>query len=215
MPSCSLLELVRGEDQMLRTSLRSAIAIAGAATLSIMATASLAADLTKEDEVAIRGSIVTADDNTRMIVLDSPERDTLGYRVLPTMGASSAGDTFKRLRPGVVVDMRYYRIVDVLIAKSSPEADKQAQAMLGDPAQAPGILNTGTKVKLWQVKGMVVRTDLSAKKMDVVNPQGGMVYRTPWIKSAKGQATLAELKPGDMVTCVFTERTAFEVVPIN
>jgi len=191
------------------------IALAGVATFSLLATAANAADLTREDEIAIRGDIVTADSKTRMIVLESPERDTLGYRVLPTMGASSAGDTFPRLRPGVTVDMRYYRIVDVLVAKSSPEVDQKAQAMLTDPAQAPGILDTGTKVKLWKVQGMVVRTDLAAKKMDVVDPQGGMIYRTPWIKSKEGQAALAALKPGDMVTCIFTERTAFEVVPIN
>ncbi|MBN9087928.1 MAG: hypothetical protein J0J01_13535 [Reyranella sp.] len=200
---------------MPKSSVRSMIALAGVATFSLLATAANAADLTREDEIAIRGDIVTADSKTRMIVLESPERDTLGYRVLPTMGASSAGDTFPRLRPGVTVDMRYYRIVDVLVAKSSPEVDQKAQAMLTDPAQAPGILDTGTKVKLWKVQGMVVRTDLAAKKMDVVDPQGGMIYRTPWIKSKEGQAALAALKPGDMVTCIFTERTAFEVVPIN
>lgn len=200
---------------MSKSHLRSMIAVGGAVALSILATASYAADLTKDDEIAIRGDVVAADPKTRMIVVDSPERDTLGYRVLPTMGASSAGDTFPRLRPGVTVDMRYYRIVDVLVAKSSPEVDNQAQAMLTDPAKAPGILNTSTKVKLWKIQGMVVRTDLAAKKIEVVDPQGGMVYRTPWIKSKEGQATLATLKPGDLVTCVFTERTAFEVVPIN
>ena len=87
--------------------------------------------------------------------------------------------------------------------------------MISDPAKAPGILNTGRKVKVWQVKGMVVRTDMAAKKIDVVDPNGGMVYRTPWIKSKEGQAMLASLKPGDGVVCVFTQRTAFEVVPIN
>lgn len=200
---------------MLTSSWRTRIAAAGVVSLSILATTASAADLSKDDEIAIRGDIVAADSKTRMIVVDSPERDTLGYYVLPTMGASSAGDTFPRLRPGVTVDMRYYRIIDVLVAKSSPEVDQQASAMLADPAKAPGVLGTGAKVKLWKVQGMVVRIDAAAKKMDVVDPQGGMVYRTPWIKSKDGQATMASLKPGDMVTCVFTERTAFEVVPIN
>jgi len=200
---------------VLKSSMRSMMGCAGALTLSILATPSQAVDLTRDDEVAIRGTITSVDAGARTIVLDSPERDTLGYRVLPTMGASSAGDTFKRFRPGVTVDMRYYRIVDVLVAKSSPEVDRRVDAMLADPAQAPGILNTGTKVGLWRIKGLVVRTDPAAQKMDVVDPQGGLIYRTPRIKSAQGQTVLAELKPGDMVTCVFTERTAFEVVPIN
>jgi hypothetical protein len=201
---------------MLKTSVRSAIALAGAATFSLLATAASAADLTRDDEISIRGDIVAADSRTRMIVVDSSERDTLGYRVLPNVGdRTTAVDVFTRLRPGVTVDMRYYRIIDVMIAKSTPEVDAKAAAMLADPAQAPGILDTGRKVKVWKVQGMVVRTDPAAKKIDVVDPQGGMVYRTPWIKSKEGQATLATLKPGDNVTCIFSERTAFEVNPIN
>ncbi len=183
--------------------------------MSVLATASHSADLTKGDEIAIRGEIVAADPTTRMIIVDSPERDTLSYRVMPTMGASSKGDTFNQLRPGLTVDVRYYRIVDMLVAKSSPEIDKQAAAMVADPAQGPGILDTGVRAKLWTVKGMVVRTDMAAKKVEVVDPNGGMIYRSPWVKSAAGQAALATLKPGDMVTMVFSERTAFEVVPIN
>ena len=185
------------------------------AALSIQATASHAIDLGKDDEVAIRGEIVAADPSTRMIIVESPERDTLSYRVLPTMGASSSGDTFKRLRPGVTVDLRYYRTVDMLVAKSTPEVDKQAATLVSDPAQGPGILGTSVRARLWALSGTVVRTDLAAKKIDLVDSNGGMVYRTPWIKSAEGQAVLATLKPGDKVTLVFSERTAFEVVPIN
>jgi len=197
--------------------LRSAAGIAGVmvVALSIPVTASHATDLGKDDEVAIRGEIVAADPSTRMIIVESPERDTLSYRVLPTMGASSSGDTFKRLRPGVTVDLRYYRTVDMLVAKSSPEVDKQAATLVSDPAQGPGILGTSVRARLWALSGTVVRTDLAAKKIDLVDSNGGMVYRTPWIKSAEGQALLATLKPGDKITMVFSERTAFEVVPIN
>ena len=197
--------------------LRSAAGVAGimVVALSIPVTASHAIDLGKDDEVAIRGEIVAADPSTRMIIVESPERDTLSYRVLPTMGASSSGDTFKRLRPGVTVDLRYYRIVDMLVAKSTPEVDKQAATLVSDPAQGPGILGTSVRARLWALSGTVVRTDLAAKKIDLVDSNGGMVYRTPWIKSAEGQAVLATLKPGDKVTLVFSERTAFEVVPIN
>jgi hypothetical protein len=194
------------------SSLRYAIALAVA--LSSLAPA-WATDLTRDDEIAIRGKIVSADPTTRMIVVESAERDTLSYRVLPTMGASSSGDTFKRLRPGVTVDMRYYRSVDMLIAKSTPDVDKEAATMVSDPAKAPGVMGTSVRAGLWAAQGVVVRTDLAAKKIELVDPAGGMVYSSPWIKSASGQAVLAALKPGDMVTMVFSERTAFEVVPIN
>lgn len=197
--------------------LRAAAGLVGTmvVVLSIPAAVSHAADLGKDDEISVRGEIVAADPSTRMIIVESPERDTLSYRVLPTMGASSAGDTFKRLRPGVTVDLRYYRIVDMLVARSSPEIDKEAATLVSDPARGPGILGTGMRARLWALSGTVVRTDLAAKKIDLVDANGGMVYRTPWIKSAEGQAVLATLKPGDKVTLVFSERTAFEVVPIN
>ena len=201
---------------MLTSSWRSMIAAAGVISLSILATSSYAADLTKDDEIAIRGDIVGIDPTTRMIIVDSPERDTLGYQVLPNTGDRTAGgDIFPKLKNGQTVDMRYYRIIDVLVAKATPEVEKEAAALISDPAKAPGILNTGVKVKVWQVKGMVVRTDLAAKKIDIVDPNGGMVYRTPWIKSKEGQATLASLKPGDGVVCVFTQRTAFDVAPVH
>ena len=201
---------------MLTSSWRSLIAAAGVVSVSILATSSYAADLTKDDEIAIRGDIVGVDPTTRMIVVDSPERDTLGYQVLPNTGdRSSGGDIFPKLKNGQTVDLRYYRIIDVLVAKATPEVEKEAAALITDPARAPGILNTGVKVKVWQVKGMVVRTDMAAKKIDIVDPNGGMVYRTPWIKSKEGQATLASLKPGDRVVCVFSQRTAFDVTPVN
>ena len=201
---------------MLTSSWRSMIAAAGVISLSILATSSYAADLTKDDEIAIRGDIIGIDPTTRMIIVDSPERDTLGYQVLPNTGDRSAGgDIFPKLKNGQTIDMRYYRIIDVLVAKATPDVEKEAAALITDPAKAPGILNTGRKVKVWQVKGMVVRTDMAAKKMVIVDPNGGMVYRTPWIKSKEGQATLASLKPGDGVVCVFTQRTAFDVVPVQ
>ena len=201
---------------MFPLSLRSVLALAAILATSMAPLASsAAAGLTKEDEIAIRGKIVAADPATRMIIVESPERDTLSYRVLPTMGASSSGDTFKRLQPGLTVDMRYYRSVDMLVAKSTPEVDKEAATMVADPAQAPGILNTAVSARLWAAKGTVVRVDLAAKKVELIDANNGLVYGTPWIKSAAGQAVLATLKPGDTLTVVFSERTAFEVVPIN
>ncbi|HEY2871320.1 MAG TPA: hypothetical protein VGJ56_05355, partial [Reyranella sp.] len=115
------------------------IAAAGVVSLSILATSSYAADLTKDDEIAIRGDIVGIDPATRMIVVDSPERDTLGYQVLPNTGDRSAGgDIFPKLKTGQTVDMRYYRIIDALVAKATPEVEAQAAAMIADPAKAPG-----------------------------------------------------------------------------
>lgn len=190
--------------------------ILGSLTAAVAPPSSLAAEppqLGSEDEIAIRGTILAWNAATRMIVIESPERDTLAYRVLPTM-RQSGQNVLGMLKPGLQVDIRYYRIVDTLAARTSPEVMAQAKAMLADPAQAPGVAGTNQRVKLWDIQGMVVLADLAAKKIDVVQPSGGMIYRTPWIKSAAGQALLKELKPGDFVTLVFSERTIFDLRPV-
>lgn len=75
-------------------------------------------DAESGDRRAIRGDRVVADPPTRMIVVDSPERDTLSGRKLLRTDAMSAGDTFPRPGPGVT-DMRHSRIIDLPVAKSS------------------------------------------------------------------------------------------------
>jgi hypothetical protein len=179
---------------------------------SVVPRPSAAADspqLTSKDEIAIRGTVLSVDPATRTVVIESSERDTLSYR------ASDRVTNFRSLKPGMLVDVRYYRVMDYLVARTTPEVTARVNDMLSDPAKAPGVAGTQMRAKLWSVSGIVVRTDLPAKKAEVVNPEGGLVYRTPWIKSASGQATLAELKPGDKVTMVFSERLAFEITPVR
>lgn len=186
--------------------------VLGLAAPSVLPRPSAAADspqLTRNDEITIRGSILSIDPATRTVVIQSPERDTLSYR------ASDRVTNFRSLKPDMIVDVRYYRVMDYLVAKTTPEVTAQVNDMLSDPAKSPGIAGTEMRARLWSVSGIVVRTDIPAQKAEVVNPEGGLVYRTPWIKSAAGQATLAALKPGDKVTMVFSERLAFEITPVR
>jgi Cu/Ag efflux protein CusF len=173
---------------------------------------SMAADnpqLTRSDEIEIRGTILSVDPNSRTVVLESPERDTLTYRAIDRV--TNLGG----LKPGMLVDVRYYRVRDYLIAKTTPEVTARANGLLADPAKAPGFSATEMKARLWSVSGIVVRTDMAAKKLDIVDPKGGLVHRTPWIKSAEGQAALATFKPGDKVTVVFSERIAFQITAVR
>ncbi|MCW5747972.1 MAG: hypothetical protein KIT36_17410 [Alphaproteobacteria bacterium] len=165
--------------------------------------------LSKADEIAIRGTIVAVDQASRTVVIESPERDTLNYRAINHV------TNFSGLKPGMLVDVRYYRVTDYLVAKTTPEATAKASALLADPAKAPGIPGTQMKAGLWSVSGIVVRKHMDAKKLDIVDPKGGLVHRTPWIKSAEGQAALATLNPGDQVTLIFSERIAFEITPVR
>jgi hypothetical protein len=166
-------------------------------------------ELTKVDEIAIRGTILAINRANRTLVVESRERDTLTFKAIDRV------TDFASLKPGQVVDMRYYRVTDYLVAKTTPEMTEMARAIMSDPARAPGLPGTEMRARLWSLSGMVVRTDMAAKKVDIVDPNSGEIFRSPWIKTPEGQAELAKFQPGDMVTMVFSERSAFEITPVR
>ena len=142
-------------------------------------------------------------------MIQSPERDTLTFKAIDRV------TNFGSLKPGQLVDVRYYRVTDYLVAKTTPEMTERARLMLSDPARAPGLPGSEMRARLWLLSGMVVRTDMAAKKVDIVDPNGGGIIRSPWIKTPEGQAELEKFRPGDMVTMVFSERSAFEITPVR
>ena len=198
---------------MLRsTFLRSAMAFA--VVMSAVAAAGSARcqplpELTKVDEIAIRGTILAINRANRTLVVESRERDTLTFKAIDRV------TNFASLKPGQQIDMRYYRVTDYLVAQTTPEMTEMARAILSDPARAPGLPGTEMRARLWSLSGMVVRTDMAAKKVDIVDPSSGEIIRSPWIKTPEGQAELAKFKPGDMVTMVFSERSAFEITTVR
>jgi hypothetical protein len=166
-------------------------------------------ELSKVDEIAIRGTILAINPAKRTVVVQSPERDTLTFKAIDRVA------NFAGLKAGQLVDLRYYRVTDYLVARTTPEVTEMARTILADPARAPGIPGTQMRVRLWTLEGMVVRTDLPARKVEVVDPNSGAAIRSPWIKTPEGMAELEKFKPGDMVTMVFSERSAFEITPVR
>lgn len=165
-------------------------------------------ELTKADEIAIRGTILAIDPARRTVVVQSPERDTLTFKAIDRV------TNFSGLKPGQLVDVRYYRVTDYLVARTTPEVTEMARAMVRDPARAPGLPGSEMRARLWTLEGMVVRTDMAARKVEVVDANGGII-RSPWIKTPEGQFELEKFKPGDMVTMVFSERSAFAIIPVR
>ena len=166
-------------------------------------------ELGKVDEIAIRGTILAINPANHTVVIQSPERDTLTFKAIDRV------TNYGSLKPGQLVDVRYYRVTDYLVAKTTPEMTERARLMLSDPARAPGLPGSEMRARLWLLSGMVVRTDMAAKKVDIVDPNGGGIIRSPWIKTPEGQAELEKFRPGDMVTMVFSERSAFEITPVR
>jgi hypothetical protein len=128
--------------------------------------------------------------------------------------AQSAGAS-TGLRVGQIVDVQWYDYLDFLVAKTTPEVSAKARAMVASGARAEGLPDSEQQIRLFEMSGMVVKTDPVAYTIDIVNPASGEVVRTPQIRSEVGVAALQTLKPGDPVTTVFSPQTAIKITVIR
>lgn len=128
--------------------------------------------------------------------------------------AQSAGSS-TGLRVGQIVDVQWYDYLDFLVAKTTPEVSAKARAMVATGARAEGLPDSEQQIRLFEMSGMVVKTDPVAYTIDIVNPASGEVVRTPQIRSEVGVAALQTLKPGDPVTTVFSPQTAIKITVIR
>ena len=119
------------------------------------------------------------------------------------------------LRVGQIVDVQWYDYIDFLIAKTTPEISAQARAMVASGARAEGLPDSEQQIRLMEMSGMVVKTDLTLATIDIVNPSSGEVLQTPQIRTEAGQAALRTLKPGDPVTTVFSIQTAIKITVVR
>jgi hypothetical protein len=201
------MNMLRKLTGIVRTT---ATALAVVAVTTAIETAPVRAEvapLTEADLQTDRGTVLAIDMESRTMVVETVDGGDLAYQV------ADGVQGFSTLKPGTKVELRFYRIVDVLVAKTTTKVTQQARALLADPNQAPDIPGTKRKTRLWGAAGMATRVDTAARKMDVA--QGGLIYHTPTIRTAAGVATLKTFKPGDMVTLLFTERTAVEIKPVQ
>ena len=183
---------------MFAPSLRAAAGLAGivVAALSIAATASHATDLGKDDEVAIRGTIVAADPGTRMIIVESPDRDTLSYPVLPCPADHGrliggrylqAAAPRRDRRPALLSRRRH---AGRQVVSRGRQAGRHPGLRSGAGAGHPR--HERARPALGASAGGLHR--LAARRSTSSIQRRG--YRTPWIKSAEDRAA-ATLKPGD------------------
>jgi hypothetical protein len=131
----------------------------------------------------------------------------------PSAGQSAGAST--GLQVGQVVDLQWYDYLDFLVAKTTPEVSAKAKAMVATGARAEGLPDSEQQIRLFEMSGMVVKTDPVAYTIDIVNPSSGEVVRTPQIRSEVGVAALQTLKPGDPVTTVFSPQTAIKITVIR
>ncbi|WP_428686006.1 hypothetical protein [Reyranella sp.] len=137
------------------------------------------------------------------------------------MRAADLVANYPSLREGMIVDCNYFDYIDVLIAKKSPQTDAQAKALIDKGAQLTGIPGAREPIRMWSMSGMVTQVSPSNGGLSIINasngrpeepsPNSGEVITLPQIQTEAGKQALGMLKPGDIVTTVWTHQTAIAV----
>jgi hypothetical protein len=141
------------------------------------------------------------------------------------MRAADLVTNYGQLKEGQVVDFQWYDYLDFLIAKKTPQADAQAQAMLARGARLEGIPGAQERIKLWSMSGMVTRVDAASGSIFIINasngrpedpsPDSGEVIQMPPVQTAAGRQALASIRPGDLVVTVWSQQTAIKATIIR
>jgi hypothetical protein len=168
-----------------------------------------------------RGTIHSVDPATRGFVIVWQDMGRVKLKaadvVANYMPGSTTGGNFPQpgLQPGQIVDVQWYDYIDFLVARTTPEVSAKAKAMVASGARAEGLPDSEQQIRLTEMSGMVVKTDLTTYTIDIVNPSSGEVLQTPQIRTEEGLAALRTLKPGDPVTTVFSIQTAIKVTIVR
>jgi len=141
------------------------------------------------------------------------------------MRAADLVTNYGQLKEGQVIDFQWYDYLDFLIAKKTPQADAQAQAMLARGARLEGIPGAQERIKLWSMSGMVTRVDAASGSIFIINasngrpedpsPDSGEVIQMPPVQTAAGRQALASIRPGDLVVTVWSQQTAIKATIIR
>lgn len=174
-----------------------------------------------------RGTIHSLDPSTRglVVVWDDLGRVKMKATDLVVRQTNAGGgNAYSELKEGQIVDIHWYDYVDFLLAVTTPEGSAKAKAMVAQGAGAEGWMG-GKPIRLFEMSGMVVRTDPERATVDIINassgepdrpsPDSGEVIRLPQIRSPEGQEALKILKPGDHLTAVFSVQSALSVLIIR
>ena len=208
---------------MLNSTRRMALKLVGGGALAGLglSTAALAQDLvvTNNYQNFKRGTITTLHPDRRIINVDWEDLGRVKMR------AADLVDNYKSLRVGQIVDFNWFDYVDFLIAKKSPESEAKAKGMMAKGARLTGIPGAQEPIRMWSMSGMVTKVDPASGGLWVINasngrpedpaPDSGEVIQMPQVQSAAGRQALATLKPGDLVTTVWTHQTAIKATIIR
>jgi hypothetical protein len=141
------------------------------------------------------------------------------------MKAADLVANYPALKPGQIVDTHWYDYMDFLIAKQTPQTTAQAKQMVAQGAKLEGIPGARQPIALWMMEGMVTKVDPATNTIYLINatgnqtdeppPNPGEVIQMPPIITVNGKAAFQTIKPGDIVTTVFSQQTAIDATIIR
>lgn len=204
-----------------RTALKllsgAAIAVAGVPSLARAESDDLV--VSNRYENFKRGTIHSINPEGRSFVIVWPDLGRVKLK------AADLVTNFAALRVGQTVDVHWYDYLDFLVAKTTPAVTARAKAMLAEGARLEGIPGARQRIRLWQMSGMCTKVDLAANTVYLINasggepdkpaPDSGEVIQMPPIVTEAGKAALRTLKPGDLITTVFSQQTAIDATIIR
>ncbi len=211
---------------MLNSNRRALLKLLGGATVvgalpALSLTAHAQADLVVPNSYQNfkRGTVTSLHPERRIVNVDWADLGRVKMR------AADLVTNYSSLKEGQVIDFQWYDYLDFLIAKKTPQADAQAQAMVAKGARLEGIPGAQERIKLWSMSGMATGVDAANGKLLIINasngrpedpsPDSGEIITLPTVQSAAGKQALASIRPGDLVTTVWSQQTAIKATIIR
>jgi hypothetical protein len=213
--------------EFMQADRRSTLKLLGGAALSAAALPALPFTAMAQEDLFVssvyqnfkRGTIHSIDEKTRGFVI---VWEDLG-RV--KMKAADLVTNYGALRVGQIVDVQWYDYVDFLIAPTSPAVTARAKAMMTQGARIEGIPGARERIRLWSMAGMCTKVDLATNTVFLINasggepdkpsPDSGEVIQMPQVVTEAGKAALKTIKPGTLITTVFSVQTALKVTIVR
>jgi hypothetical protein len=212
---------------MMQANRRTTFRLLGGAALAASALPVLPRLAAAEDDLTVPNSL----QNFKRGTIHSMHPDRRSFVIIwedlgrVKMKAADLVANFAQLKVGQIVDVHWYDYMDFLIAKKTPETQARAKAMVAQGARLEGIPGARQRINLWSMEGMVTKVDLPTNTVFLINaignitdeppPNPGEVIQMPQIVTAAGKAALQTIKPGDVITTVFSQQTAIQVTIIR
>lgn len=170
-----------------------------------MAQAGGMAGIGASETLSLRAKVTAIDLNTRMVTLVGPRGQS------ETLKAGPEVRNLPQVKPGDTVTVLYHASVTYVLTprgSKTPGNSMSAAGMRAAPGQKPGAA-LGTKIV---VTSTVVGVDLPGHKLQLIDPDGGLV-RTVDVVTPEGQQGMKMVKIGDTLTGIVSEALAIDVEP--